>query len=143
MRLPFDIGYVFHPSASDEDNAEVLRLALEFLIGCNMLYLYRFRKRVPYLYDSGVIYDRTTVWDSIPDLYVRQKGDCKSLTGTRIAELRCAGKKAVPVFRFAQNPVTGRREFHILVQTDGGFEDPSKVLGMEEWHRQQGTDMLF
>ena len=32
MRLPFDIGFCYHPDASDEDNAEILRLALEFLI---------------------------------------------------------------------------------------------------------------
>jgi hypothetical protein len=40
--------------------------------------------------------------------------------------------------------VSGRREFHILVKTGGkGFEDPSKILGMEEWHRAKGTEMLF
>lgn len=144
MRLPFDIGFCYHPDASDEDNAEILRLALEFLIACNMRYLYSFRSQVPTLYNSGVTYDRTTVWDSIPDLYARQRGDCKSLTAARVAELRAAGREAIPVFRFAQNPNTGRREFHILVKTGGkGFEDPSKILGMEEWHRSQGTAMLF
>jgi hypothetical protein len=136
MRIPFDVGFVFHPGASDEENAVVLRILLEALIACNMVLLER--RRVPKLYDSGVIYGRTDVWDSIPDLYKRTYGDCKSLTAARVAELRTAGKPAQPVFRFAQNPQTGRREFHILVQGRKGFEDPSRKMGMEEYHRKQG-----
>jgi hypothetical protein len=136
VRISFDLGFVFHPSASDEDNALVLRVLLEALVAFDMLYLQR--ERAPKLYDAGVVYGRTQVWDSIPDLYARRYGDCKSLTGARVAELRRAGEQAKPVFRFAQNPQSGRRDFHILVQRKRGFEDPSRELGMEAYHQSRG-----
>jgi hypothetical protein len=139
MRIPFDIGFAFHPGASDEDNALVLRVLLEMLIACNMIFLRRVGgRRIPKLYDAGVIYGRTQVWDSIPDLYVRTYGDCKSLSAALCAELRMAGGSAKPVFRFMQNPQTGRRDFHILVQRGKNFEDPSRRLGMEQYHRERG-----
>ena len=145
MRIPFDVGYVYHPKASDEDNAMVLRVLLEALIACDIIF-FRLadskRVKVPALYDSGVIYGRTKVWDSTPDLYARKYGDCKSLTATRIAELRHAGQDARPVFRFAPNPQRGGRDFHILVQRGKSFEDPSKTLGMEEYHRAKGLWMF-
>ena len=90
---------------------------------------------VPPLYHSGVRYDRTTVWDTTPALYARRYGDCKTLAAARIAELRRAGYFAEPTFRWVprnKKDVDGVRDFHILVQTDGGWEDPSKVLGMLE-----------
>jgi len=142
VRIPFDVGFVYHPNASDEDNAVVLGVLLEALIACDMIFLQRYRGRVPSLYDAGVTYGRTKVWDSTPDLYRRKYGDCKSLTAARIAELRLAGKDARPVFRFAPNPQSGGRDFHILVQRGKNFEDPSKTLGMEEYHRQQGLWMF-
>lgn len=136
MRIPFDVGYVFHPDASDADNAEVLRVLLECLIACDILYRKGVGRRAPTLYKSGVVYGRTDVWDSTPDLLHRRYGDCKSLTADRVAELRVAGEFARPVFRFAQNPQSGKRDFHILVQRSGGFEDPSRKLGMGQFHRQ-------
>lgn len=74
-------------------------------------------------------YARTQVWEPIPALYKRGYGDCKSLTAALIAQYRLAGKKARPVFRFVPRP-DGGTDYHILVQTERGFEDPSKVLGM-------------
>jgi hypothetical protein len=136
MRIPFDLGFVFHPEASDEDNAEVLRVLLECLIACDMLYRKGVGRRAPSLYNSGVVYGRTDVWDATPDLQMRRYGDCKSLTADRCAELRLAGESARPVFRFAQNPQSGKRDFHILVHRPKGFEDPSRRLGMEQYHRQ-------
>ena len=114
----------------------VLRVLLEALTACDMIFLKK--HRVPGLYDSGVVYGRTQVWDSIPDLYERTYGDCKSLTATRVAELRTKGEDARPVFRFMQNPQTGRRDFHILVQRGKSFEDPSRTLGMEAYHASKG-----
>ena len=138
MRICLDLGGVFYAGASDEDNALALQALLEALIAINRVYIRRYGKRVRPLYNSGVRYGRTQVWDSIPDLVTRRYGDCKSLTAMRIAELREAGANARPVFRFAVNPQTGQKDFHILVQLGKAFEDPSRKLGMEEYHRNKG-----
>jgi hypothetical protein len=138
MRIPFDVGFVFHPTASDEFNAEALRVLLEALTALDIIFLRGIGRGAAPLYKSGVTYGRTKVWDTIPDLYERQYGDCKSLTAARVAELRLGGKVARPVFRFQQNPQSGQRDFHILVQRGAEFEDPSRILGMEEYHRRNG-----
>jgi hypothetical protein len=137
VRICFDLGGVFYPQASDEDNALALQALLEALIAIDRVYLRRFR-RTPKLYNSGVRYGRTQVWDSIPDLLTRRYGDCKSLTAMYVAELREAGQAALPVFRFAINPQTGRKDFHILVQRGKTHEDPSRKLGMEAYHAAKG-----
>lgn len=138
MRICFDLGGVFYPGASDDDNAEVLQALLEALVVANRTYLHRFGKRIPKLYQSGVRYARTQVWDSIPDLLARRYGDCKSLTAMYVAEMREQGIKCRPVFRFARNPQSGQKDFHILVQVGKGFEDPSRKLGMDAYHRSRG-----
>jgi hypothetical protein len=138
VRICFDLGAVFHPGASDEDNALALQAMLEALIAIDRLYLKRYRRSTPTLYKSGVRYGRTQVWDSIPDLLTRRYGDCKSLSAMFVAELREAGKSARPVFRFAVNPQTGQKDFHILVQCGKHFEDPSRKLGMDAYHASRG-----
>ena len=136
MRISFDLGGVFYAGAPDEDNALALQALLEALIAVNRVYLRRVR-RTPKLYASGVKYGRTQVWDSIPDLLTRRFGDCKSLSAMYVAERREAGHAARPVFRFAVNPQTGQKDFHILVQEGKTFEDPSRKLGMEAFHRSR------
>jgi hypothetical protein len=138
MRICFDLGGVFYPGATEDDNALALQAALEFLVSVNRIYIKRYGRAVPSLYNCGVRYARTQVWDSIPDLITRHYGDCKSLTALRIAELREAGTNCRPVFRFATNPQTGRKDFHILVQSGNAFEDPSRKLGMVEYHQSRG-----
>ncbi len=143
MRISFDLGGVFYPGATDEDNALALQPLLEALICINRLYIRRYKGQVPPLYKTGVRYGRTQVWDSIPDLITRRFGDCKSLTAMRIAELRESGEEdAMPVFRFGVNPHTGMKDFHILVQRgakgNSVAEDPSRKLGMVEYHRRTG-----
>ncbi len=135
MRICLDLGGVFYAGAPDEDNALALQALLEALIAINRVYLRRYKGRVRSLYESGVRYGRTQVWDSIPDMITRRYGDCKSLTAMRVAELREAGQAARPVFRFAMNPQTGQKDFHILVQLGKAFEDPSRKLGMVEYHK--------
>jgi len=138
MRVCFDLGDVFHPGASDEDNALSLQALLECLIAINRVYL-RNHPKTPPLYRSGVKYGRTQVWDSIPDLLTRRYGDCKSLVAMHVAEEREAGRSVKPVFRFAKNPQTGTKDFHILEWYGGKkFDDPSRRLGMEAYHRRQG-----
>jgi hypothetical protein len=88
----------------------------------------RAKRIVPPLYGSGVVYARTVWWESIPALYKRGFGDCKSLTCALVAQLMMQGIEAKPVFRF--NPSPTSTDYHILVQTRNGWEDPSKRLGM-------------
>jgi hypothetical protein len=141
MRICLDLGGVFFPNAPDEDNALALQALLECLITIDRVYLRR-NPRTPKLYQTNVRYGRTQVWDSIPDLLTRGYGDCKSLTAMFVAEQREAGRSARPVFRFAMNPTTARKDFHILVQTGNTYEDPSRKLGMERYHASRGIWMF-
>jgi hypothetical protein len=138
VRLEFDMPHVFHPQSNAEDNARALQASLEYLISLDRIFLARYPTTAP-LYRSGVRYGRTKVWDTIPALYGRTYGDCKSLTAARIAELREQGFEARPVHRWIMpQGADGPTDFHILVLTTAtgptinrdGFEDPSKVLGM-------------
>lgn len=130
MEFAFDFPHVFNPEASREDNALVLQATLEYLISVNMIYL-RKHTVLP-LYQSGVRYAKTQKWLSIPALYRDGLGDCKSLTAALVAEYRINKLFANPVFRYIENPKKGQGvlDYHILVQTSTGFEDPSKRLGM-------------
>lgn len=128
--VTFDLPKCFDSASDPVDNARALQALLHCLGAINLIYLQYRPGQVASLYDSGVIYDRTQVWDSIPALYQRGYGDCKSLTSALIAERVVQGQKANPVFRWMVSPEDGQTNYHILVQTDEGFEDPSKVLGM-------------
>ena len=136
MDITFSLGHVFNDQASPLENARVLKIMLDALIKVNLVYL-RHHPRTPKLFSrkAGVVYGRTVVSDPIPELYKRGYGDCKSLSAARIAELLIVGIKAKPVFRFKKSDDT--MNYHILVQTAAGWEDPSKVLGMgrneNEW----------
>lgn len=128
MEIRFDLPHVYRPGANPVENAFALRALMNALIELNLAFL-KFHPRTPSLYQSGVVYARTITWDTIPALYLKRFGDCKSLTAALVAERRFRGEKAKPVFRFAANE-TGGEDYHILVQTPSGFEDPSKRLGM-------------
>lgn len=140
MIFEISLPHVFAPGASEEENAQALHLLLEHLISQNQVFLMRHPGVWPGLYRSPVVYGRTRVWDSIPALMQRGYGDCKTLSAALIAEYRNAGVPAKPVFRFVDNGKTGvlydlgvqagRNDFHILVETPKGREDPSKVKGM-------------
>lgn len=127
MQITFSLPHVFNAGSTPVDNAYALRALLDCLIDLNRAYL--LNHSAPSLYRSGVVYARTTVWDTIPALYQRGYGDCKSLSAALIAQYRHVGIPCNPTFRFVKN-MHGGSDFHILVQTKSGFEDPSKVLGM-------------
>ncbi len=152
MEITINFPYVFTPGSSEVDNAYALRALLECLIACNMAYL-RYHSAPP-LYESGVVYGRTHIWEPTGALYLpnkhgsrsdgivwwhpigvdggKKRGDCKSLSCALIAQYRMSGKRAEPEFRF--NPRadgSGVLDFHILVNLGGDkHEDPSRKLGM-------------
>ena len=129
MQITFALPHVFYPGSNPVENARTLRILLDALISIDETFLKH--HTVPGLYQSGVVYGRTQIWDSIPALYSRGFGDCKSLTAALVAQYRAQGKTAQPVFRWAKrSDGSGATDYHILVQTADGFEDPSKVLGM-------------
>jgi hypothetical protein len=129
MQITFNLPHVFHPGATPEENAPVLQALMDALIAINVAYL----RQTPLckgLYDSGVVYGRTYWWEPIPALYTRGFGDCKSLAAALVAEYRVRrNTPANAVFRWIRN-ADGSTDFHILVQTPYGFEDPSRKLGM-------------
>jgi hypothetical protein len=99
-------------------------------------------KRLPPLYQSGVIYKREpkrklrdgriiTV-ENFRDAaccYARGWGDCEDLASIRIAELREAGENARPVVTLQR--FEKRKLWHVkLLRATGVREDPSKRLGM-------------
>jgi hypothetical protein len=122
----------FNRDTSFEDNSFALRTLLDCLIDLNLSYLkFGGKSIIPKLYDSPVYYKRTQIWDTIPGLYQRGYGDCKSLTAALIAQYTKQGIECTPAFRFVpRRDSSGSLDFHILVQTAEGFEDPSKVKGM-------------
>lgn len=131
MQITFDMPHVFHPVSTTEGNAYALRALLDCLVALNKVFLREHPTSLP-LYKSGVRYGRTQIWDTIPALYRRGFGDCKSLTAALIAENEIKGLKCKPVFRWvSRQDGSEARDFHILVMhEDGSFEDPSKILGM-------------
>lgn len=128
MEICFTFPHAFVPGSNPVDNARTLRALLECLISINRAYLKT--HTVPTLYRSGVRYGRTVEWEPIPALYARRYGDCKSLSAALIAEYRNLGIEAYPTFRANPNRMTQVDDWHILVETPRGYEDPSKVLGM-------------
>lgn len=131
----FDLPALFCTDSTPVQDGASLEILLNALINLNEAYL--LTRRVPPLYRAGVIYGRTDVWDTIPALYapklsrrgVQAYGDCKSVSAALIAEYRKRGIECKPVFRWIRND-NGVKDYHILVLTADGFEDPSKVLGM-------------
>lgn len=154
MDIVFNLQQAFYPGASAVDNALALRALLDGMINLNLAYLRH--HPVPPLYASGVVYGRTTIWEPTAALYLankhprkvghvvfwdplgenggKKRGDCKSLSAARIAELILQRKTAEPVFRFKnREDGTGYADFHILIRTNAsptGWEDPSAKLGM-------------
>lgn len=150
MIVPFNIGFAFNPDSPPLVNARVLSVLLENLIQVDMVYLQCMRdvgRAVPELHRSGVVYGRTKLWESIPDVIARGYADCKSLTAWFVAQVRDAAVvqhgatmaqargMAKPVFRWVRNTSNGQRDFHILVQTPTGWRDPSKDLGMNQYNQ--------
>jgi hypothetical protein len=131
----FGIDGAFHPRASKQENAIALRALLDCLVDLNTIYLDAYPSTPP-LYQSGVVYQLMPTrapWDTIPTLYRRGFGDCKSLAAVRIAELRRYGQTAIPVFRHLANG--WGTMFHILLlHGNGCWECPSRILGMQTMH---------
>jgi hypothetical protein len=127
MEITLNFPHVFHPKSSRLEDAYVLKALLDALITINRRFLQH--HAVPSLYKSGVVYSRTEEWDSIPALYARGYGDCKSLACARVAEIRNSGGVANVTFRWVQRE-DGGKDFHILVSKGGTWEDPSRILGM-------------
>jgi len=127
----FGIDTAFTASSSNRENATALRALMDCLVDLDVLCLRAFPDTPP-LYESGVFYRLMPYrypWDTVPTLYARGYGDCKSLAAARIAELRLQGMDATPVFRHLSN--SKGTMFHILLwRGDGQWECPSRALGM-------------
>ena len=65
----FDVP-AFQTASSQLQNAAALSALLRCLTDLDEVYRMNRPGAVPDLYDSGVVYDRTVVWDTTPALYV-------------------------------------------------------------------------
>jgi hypothetical protein len=105
----------------------VLAALLEGLTAASAILIRRLG--IPPLYHSGVRYQREPRgrerWQLAPETYDRGVGDCEDLATWRAAELRLEGVAARPLVYRA-----GPRQLHVIVATEHGYEDPSRVLGM-------------
>lgn len=124
----FRIDRAFNTRSSDLQNTIALETLLATLCALNRIWLQCWPGTPP-LSATGVYYERTTVWDTIPALLSRGYGDCKSLSAAEVAEFRECGIWCRPVFRF-QGPPSAIM-FHILIMfQDGAWKDPSAERGM-------------
>ena len=129
----FNLPALFCIGSTPVQDGAALSALMDGLIALNEAYLST--RSVPPLYVSDVTYGRTDIWDTIPALYYGQKprpgpyGDCKSLSAALVAEYRKQGIDCSAVFRWMRTKL-GTKDYHILVLTDRGFEDPSKAKGM-------------
>lgn len=133
----FRVDNAFNLRSSARQNAAALETLLAALCALDRIWLQYYGHNTPVLYDTPVYYARTMVWDTIPALYSRGFGDCKSLSACRVAELRENGFWCRPVFRFKGDP--SATMFHILLMfSDGTWEDPSAALGMHSYQEDPG-----
>jgi hypothetical protein len=133
IEIPFELSHEFSRGSTPEENSFALKALLDCLITLDRGYL-RGHPGVPSLYASGIVYVRTRAWLTMDSMLRRGYGDCKSLAAAVIAErAERQGIFCRPVFRDIIRK-DGLLDFHILVQIPNGtYEDPSKVLGMEEY----------
>ena len=128
--VTFDLPFVFHAGSTPTENAIALQALLHCLTAINEDYL-RHCPDSAYLYESGIYYDRTEIWDSIPALYRRGYGDCKSLSCALVAERRAQRREAVPVFRWVavkESSAPFHVFYHILVLAEDGWGTRAKFV---------------
>lgn len=136
-----DMAHVFRPDSHETDDSLALKACLDCMVEIDRIFLRTYRS--PKLYDCGARFTRTEDWRPTPAIIASRKADCKSFGPARCAELLEDGVPVLMVHRWAKrDEADGRRaprlrqdgtDFHILLMVDGRlFEDPSKILGMEQ-----------
>lgn len=70
------------------------------------------------------------IFQDIPTLYRRKRGDCDRLVCARLAELWLAGIMATPFLVAFPNDRGGTTYHAVVKHADGSAEDPSAILGM-------------
>ncbi len=144
MEVTFGIDGAFYPGSDQELNADSLEILLNALIDLNGAYLRtmaRKGKTIPFLYEAGIVYGRTLSWDSIPNLYVKGYGDCKSLTAAFCAQARLLGHECRPCFRFMNRVVTDKRAWaNRLAQAEQQFGRDSERYALTARQNDGGLD---
>jgi hypothetical protein len=129
-QVTWHLPTVFNAGSVPVENAKACQALFSCLTDLDSLF-FEWNPDAPLLYDSGVYYKRTEIWDTTPALYDRGYGDCKSLACSLAAERRAQGLPCQPVFRFLPHQSGPLHvTYHVLNLGDQGWEDPSKVLGM-------------
>ena len=141
MEITFNLSHCFEGVSDSKTEAAVINSLLRCLVNINLAYIRG--HAVPPLYRAGVVYGRTREWEPIPTVMERGYADCKSLSAWLCAEYLARGISARCVHRWVARDVQNVeldskmrefsvRDFHVLVQTERGYEDPSAKLGMNK-----------
>jgi hypothetical protein len=129
---------VVEPFAGGSVNEAAQVAALEKLcdvaVDLNVIYL-REHPETPQLYSTGILYrletSRSEDVYTIPFILERGRADCDGLACWRAAEIRLLRGPSrwhsrVRLQRASQDP--RERDYHAVVTTRTGFEDPSTVM---------------
>lgn len=139
-----------------EFSLAALRVMLEALVQCNVMWIASHRSEFRPIFTTGVKWEPeqgTEDWLSIPEIYkaiaMGKPVDCEDIAAARAAELRLGlgGTRLGPVkakadIRGRVTGPAGRITMHAFVRyPDSSVEDPSKICGMPGdgaavWERQ-------
>lgn len=136
MAMP-PILFDVHLFRSPEDRKRSQRCVLwlmEALTQINVMWI-KTHPNTPELYSTPIHYEpeppNQEVWQDIPTLLERGKGDCEDLACYRAGELRAAGINVRPYIKWRKEGES--YVYHAVVMwPDGRVEDPSLALGMHE-----------
>jgi hypothetical protein len=117
----------------DELQREVADL-VELVARQNRYLMRRGARRIPPLYDSGVVY-RQDPWDprfqhfpGVLTILERGYSDCKGLVPWRLAELRQAHPERLYAVRVYPRRRPDGIELHLQIEGPDFVEDPSRLL---------------
>lgn len=111
------------------ERINIIQHLVDALVTANVAYL-RTNTNTPSIYDSGVVYrpddsGPEKQWYDIPAALSRGYLDCKAAAAWRAAELKRRGIRAK-----AKVITENGFDFHVIVASSRGREDPSRRLGM-------------
>lgn len=131
--ITFDV-FLFRTPEDRKRSQRCVLWLMEALTQINVTWI-KSHPDTPPLYEAGIVYEAEPpgqeVWQDVPTLIERRKGDCEDLACYRAAELRAAGINVRPYIKWRKEG-DGYVYHAVLMWPDGRVEDPSLALGMAD-----------